>query len=83
MNRVLIVGAGFFVAVTAERLAVDAGIPVTVIDRRSHIGGNSWSEWDSETGVEFHKYGSHIFHTSNAEVWNYITRFTDFNQYRH
>ena len=83
MNRVLIVGAGFFGAVTAERLAVDAGIPVTVIDRRSHIGGNSWSEWDSETGVEFHKYGSHIFHTSNAEVWSYITRFTDFNQYRH
>lgn len=83
MNRVLIVGAGFFGAVTAERLAAAAGVPVTVIDRRAHIGGNSWSEWDVETGVEFHKYGSHIFHTANVEVWRYITRFTEFNRYRH
>ena len=83
MNRVLIVGAGFFGAVVAERLAADAGRSVTVIDRRAHIGGNCWSERDAETGVEFHKYGSHIFHTANAEVWSYITRFAEFNRYRH
>jgi UDP-galactopyranose mutase len=81
--RVCIVGAGFTGAVIAERIAADAGTPVLVIDRRRHTGGNSRSEIDAETGVEFHKYGSHIFHTSNSEVWEYIRRFTRFNDYRH
>jgi UDP-galactopyranose mutase len=80
---VCIVGAGFVGAVIAERIASDAGLPVLVIDRRRHIGGNAWSEVDAETGVEFHKYGSHIFHTSNSEVWEYVRRFTSFNEYRH
>ena len=83
MKNVWIVGSGFFGAVTAERIASQLDLPVTVIDRRSHIGGNSWSETDPETGVEYHKYGSHIFHTSDEAVWNYITRFTAFNEYRH
>jgi UDP-galactopyranose mutase len=83
VKKALIVGAGFFGAVLAERLASDAGIPVTVIDRRKHIGGNSWSETDPQTGIEYHKYGSHIFHTSNQSVWRYISRFTEFNDYRH
>ncbi|MDR1684824.1 MAG: NAD(P)-binding protein, partial [Desulfovibrio sp.] len=81
--RVCIVGAGFVGAVIAERIASDAGMRVLVIDRRRHTGGNSWSEVDAETGVEFHKYGSHIFHTSNSEVWEYVCRFTRFNEYRH
>lgn len=81
--KIVIVGAGFFGAVLAERIAVDAGLPVTVIDRRNHIGGNCWSEVDPETGVEYHAYGSHIFHTSNEDVWKYITAFTRFNEYRH
>jgi UDP-galactopyranose mutase len=81
--RVCIVGAGFVGAVIAERIASDAGMRVLVIDRRRHIGGNSWSELDAETGVEFHKYGSHIFHTSNRDVWEYLRRFTRFNEYRH
>jgi UDP-galactopyranose mutase len=81
--QVCVVGAGFTGAVIAERIAADAGIRVLVIDRRRHTGGNSWSEVDAETGVEFHKYGSHIFHTSNSEVWEYIRRFTRFNDYRH
>ncbi|MDR1241572.1 MAG: UDP-galactopyranose mutase [Deltaproteobacteria bacterium] len=83
MARVLIVGAGFFGSVLAERIAEDAGLPVTVIDRREHVGGNCWSEVDRSTGVEFHKYGSHIFHTSSEEVWKYVSRFTAFNEYRH
>jgi UDP-galactopyranose mutase len=82
-QKVCIAGAGFSGAVIAERTASDFGLPVVVIDRRTHIGGNSWSEIDGETGVEFHKYGSHIFHTSDNEVWEYISRFTGFNSYRH
>lgn len=81
--KIVIVGAGFFGAVLAERIAADAGREVTVVDRRSHPGGNCWSEVDSETGVEYHTYGSHIFHTSNEAVWRYITAFTRFNAYRH
>lgn len=83
MDQILIVGAGCFGSVLAERVACEAGIPVTVIDRREHIGGNCWSETDPWTGVEYHKYGSHIFHTSNETVWKYISRFTSFNNYRH
>jgi UDP-galactopyranose mutase len=81
--QVCIVGAGFVGAVIAERIASDAGLPVLVIDRRRHIGGNSWSGIDEKTGVEFHKYGSHIFHTSKKAVWEYLSRFTRFNEYRH
>lgn len=79
----LVVGAGFFGSVMAERIANDLGERVVVIDKRSHIGGNSYSADDPETGIECHWYGSHIFHTSNRRVWEYITRFSDFNSYRH
>ena len=82
MNLV-IVGAGFFGAVVAERVANELKRPVTVLERRAHIGGNCWSEPDPETGIEVHRYGSHIFHTSNETVWRYINRFTAFNAYRH
>jgi UDP-galactopyranose mutase len=81
--KYIIVGAGFFGAVIAERIANDKGERVLVIDKRPHWGGNCYSEIDSETGIEFHKYGTHIFHTSNEKVWKYINRFTDFNGYRH
>ncbi|MDD5597167.1 MAG: UDP-galactopyranose mutase [Victivallaceae bacterium] len=83
MKNIIIVGAGFFGAVIAERIANDLNLPVTIIDKRKHIGGNSWSETDSETGIEIHKYGSHIFHTSNEDVWKYICRFAAWNEYRH
>lgn len=82
-KQVLIVGAGLFGSVIAERVAHELAIPVVVIDRRQHIGGNCWSAVDSETGVECHTYGSHIFHTSDAQVWEYIRRFTEFNTYQH
>lgn len=83
MKKLLVVGCGFYGAVVAERAASVLNIPVTIVDRRNHIGGNSWSEVDPETGVEYHKYGSHIFHTSNEKVWEYIGNFTGFNEYRH
>ena len=81
--RVVVVGAGFFGATIAERIASELMVPVSVLDRRSHIGGNAYSELDPDTGIEFHKYGTHIFHTSSDEVWRYIQRFSAFNDYRH
>jgi UDP-galactopyranose mutase len=79
----LVVGAGFFGCVLAERLANDAGARVVVIEKRSHVGGNCHSQEDPETGIEFHTYGTHVFHTSSREVWDYITRSTEFNSYHH
>lgn len=81
-NNYLVVGAGIFGATVAERLA-DAGWRVLVIDRREHLAGNIYSYTDKETGIEVHKYGSHIFHTEMDEVWDYITHFAEFNDYIH
>jgi UDP-galactopyranose mutase len=80
---VLVVGAGFYGATLAERLANGMGKQVVVIDRRAHIGGNAYSERDAGTGIEVHKYGAHLFHTPNEAVWNYVKRFTAFTDYRH
>ena len=54
-----------------------------VIDRRDHIGGNAYSEPEPETGIEVHRYGAHLFHTSNERVWEYVNRFTAFTGYQH
>ena len=78
----LIVGSGFFGLTIAERAAA-SGRKVTVIDRRHHIGGNAYSEDEPTTGIEVHKYGAHLFHTSNATVWEYVNRFTSFTNYVH
>ena len=78
----LVVGAGIFGATIAERLA-NVGKKVLVIDKRDHLAGNIYSYADEETGIEVHKYGSHIFHTEMEEVWEYITQFIDFNDYVH
>src|SRR6478735_1906363 len=78
----LVVGSGFFGLTIAER-AAQAGRKVTVIDRRHHIGGNAYSADDPETGIEVHRYGAHLFHTSNATVWDYVRRFTSFTPYVH
>jgi UDP-galactopyranose mutase len=80
---ILIVGAGFFGAVIAERVASELKKRVLVIDRRRHVGGNAYSEANPETGIEVHKYGAHIFHTPNKEVWDYLNRFTAFTRYTH
>jgi len=79
----VVVGSGFSGAVIAERIASQLGQKVLVIEKRDHIGGNCYSEVDSATGIEYHRYGTHIFHTSNERVWNYIRRFTSLNTYRH
>lgn len=80
---VVVVGAGFFGATMAERAANELGLKVCVLERRPHIGGNSYSRVDAETGIEYHPYGSHLFHTSNEDVWAYLQRFTQFTDYRH
>ncbi len=74
----LIVGAGLYGAVCARELT-DAGKKVLVIDRRDHIAGNVYTE--KVEGVNVHKYGAHIFHTNNKEVWEYVLRFADFNRF--
>ncbi len=79
----VVVGAGFYGATIANLAAERLGLRVAVIDRRRHIGGNAFSETDPATGVEIHRYGPHLFHTSNVTVWNYVKRFTDFTPYRH
>lgn len=79
----LVVGAGFFGATIAERVANELGKRVLVIDRRDHIGGNAYSETDPETGIEVHRYGAHLFHTQSETVWNYVNRFSAFTDYRH
>lgn len=78
MYDYLIVGAGLFGAVFAHE-ATKKGKKCFVIDKRSHIGGNVYTE-DVE-GIHVHKYGAHIFHTSNKKVWNYVNQFTEFNNY--
>jgi UDP-galactopyranose mutase len=79
----LVVGSGFFGLTIADRCARELGLTVQVIDRRDHIGGNAYSETDPETGIEVHRYGAHLFHTSNRRVWEYVNRFTDFTPYQH
>ncbi|ATG51560.1 UDP-galactopyranose mutase [Brachybacterium vulturis] len=79
----LIVGSGLFGLTIAERAVAEHGARVTIIDRRPHVGGNAYSEADEQTGIEVHKYGAHLFHTSNARVWEYVNRFTEFTGYQH
>lgn len=79
----VVVGSGFFGLTIAERAAAELGKKVLVVERRSHIGGNAYSEPEPETGIEIHKYGAHLFHTSNTRVWEYCNRFTEFTGYQH
>lgn len=79
----IVVGSGFFGLTVAERAASQLDKRVLVVERRSHIGGNAYSEAEPETGIEIHKYGAHLFHTSNKKVWDYVNQFTDFTDYQH
>ncbi|MBO9660153.1 MAG: UDP-galactopyranose mutase [Chitinophagaceae bacterium] len=78
----LIVGAGFAGAVLAERLASLAGKKVLIIDKRNHIGGNTF-DYFNEAGILIHKYGPHIFHTNSEDVYNYLSNFTAWRPYQH
>ena len=79
----VVVGSGFFGLTVAERCADDLGLNVLVLERRHHIGGNAYTEAEPETGIEIHRYGAHLFHTSNTRVWEYANRFTAFTGYQH
>lgn len=78
----IIVGSGLYGTVMAERLK-SKGKSVMIIEKRDHIGGNCYTVDDKETGINIHKYGTHIFHTSKQNVWKYINKFTAFNRYQH
>src|SRR5688500_11077342 len=78
----LIVGAGFAGSVLAERLAAGAGKKVLICDRRPHIGGTAYDHYD-KAGVLVQKYGPHIFHTNSPEVFEYLSRFTEWRPYEH
>ena len=76
----LVVGAGFTGAVIAREFALQ-GKSVTVIDSRNHVAGNCHTERDNKTGIMLHRYGPHIFHTNNEQVWQYLNQFTEFKPY--
>jgi len=78
----LVVGAGFAGAVMAERLAADAGKRVLVIDKRPHVAGNAFDRQDA-AGILIHQYGPHIFHTNSADIFDYLSRFTQWRPYEH
>ena len=79
----VVVGSGLFGLTIAEQVATELGLKVALLDRRSHIGGNAYSEKEKQTGIEVHRYGAHLFHTSNERVWEYVNRFTEFTNYVH
>lgn len=78
----LIVGAGFAGSVLAERLASVSGNKVLIVDKRNHIGGNTFDHYNKE-GILVHKYGPHIFHTNSRDVYDYLGRFTGWRPYEH
>ena len=78
----MIVGAGLSGAVLAERLATKSGKKVLLVEKRNHIGGNTFDYYNEE-GILIHKYGPHIFHTNSAEVFNYLSKFTKWRSYEH
>lgn len=78
----LIVGAGFAGSVLAERLATERNERILLIDRRNHIGGNAYDRYD-EAGLLIHQYGPHIFHTNSKQIFDYLSRFTEWRPYEH
>lgn len=83
MKSVHIIGAGFFGLTMAHLITEKYNIEAIIHESRDHIGGNAFSYIDAITGIEVHKYGTHLFHTSNSEVIEFITKFDKFNNYNH
>jgi UDP-galactopyranose mutase len=78
----LIVGAGFSGAVLAERLATQSNKKILIVDKRNHIGGNTYDHYNTD-GILVHKYGPHIFHTNSREIYEYLGKFTSWRPYEH
>ncbi len=78
----IVVGAGFTGAVVAEHLARLNGARVLVLDRRDHIAGNAY-DYPDENGIQMHRHGPHIFHTNSERIWDYLARFTTWDEYHH
>lgn len=82
VNRFLVVGAGFSGAVLARALA-EAGLASLVVDERDHVAGNCHTAEDPATGIMVHRYGPHIFHTDDEDIWQFMQRFGEWADYRH
>ena len=80
--KYLVVGAGLFGSTIAERIANDLNEKVLVIDKRDVVGGNCYCQCDTATGILYHTYGTHVFHTSNKNTWDYINKFSLFNNFQ-
>jgi UDP-galactopyranose mutase len=78
----LIIGAGFAGSVLAERLASERDERVLVVDRRNHVGGNAYDRYN-EAGILIHQYGPHIFHTNSQQIFDHLSRFTEWRPYEH
>ena len=78
----LVVGSGISGSTIARLLSRDNGDKITVIDRRDHIAGNCY-DYQDDNGITIHKFGSHIFHTSRKDVWDFLNCFTSFKKYEH
>ena len=81
--RYLIIGAGFSGCVLANKLVNGFDCKIDIWDERDHIGGNSHTERDEQTGIMVHKYGPHIFNTDKKEIWDYVNSFVEFKPYTH
>lgn len=81
MFDVLVIGCGL-AGMTASRILAEKGHKVLIVDKRNHIGGNIY-DYYNEAGILIHKYGPHIFHTNNEEVWKFLSRFTEWREYQH
>ena len=82
-EKFLIIGSGFSGCVLANQLAEQLNCSIDIWDERSHIGGNSHTQRDEETGIMVHQYGPHIFNTDKKEIWDYVNSFVEFRPYVH
>jgi UDP-galactopyranose mutase len=83
VTDLVVIGSGFYGLTIAREAAEKLGLKVLVLEKRSHVGGNAYSQFDPTTGIEVHVYGSHLFHTSNDRVWDYVNKYTSFTDYKH
>ena len=82
MKKILVVGAGLSGATVARVLADRGDFEITVIDKKSHVAGNCY-DYVSDEGIRIHRYGPHLFHTNNQEIFEWLSRFTEWVEYRH